>query len=264
MDFEVVSAPLPNIDKIDPDKAQVAAEVTVTGTAFKDTADNNVIFYQGPFPNFLNDVKVTGITSADKKTFKFKIPQLALGKYKMEVFFGSIIPSARSNAVDFEVIAAPSKKVFISSAKYNGNLGGLAGADQKCQKLADAVDQLKGKTFRAWLSSSTVAASVRIIHSNIPYKLMDGTTIADNWDDLTDGKLQNAINKNENGAQVPKENVWTNTNPDGTITNLNDDKTCKDWTSSLIGSLFGNLYVDSTWTSNGPCSSLYHLYCFEQ
>ncbi len=172
-----------------------------------------------------------------------------------------------------EVVAISSKKVFVSSAKYTGNLkgtaaNGLAGADNNCQRLAGVVPSLSGKNFKAWLSSSTIAARDRIIHSNLPYTLNDvlSTTVANNWNDLTDGTLQNPINKNENGVLVPQGNVWTNTNPDGTISNLNDDRTCRDWTSSSssIGSLFGTTAVDSTWTSNGPCSSFYYLYCFEQ
>ncbi len=158
---------------------------------------------------------------------------------------------------------ASSSTVFVSSLTYNGDLGGLAGAQQKCQALADAVPSLQGKKFRAWLSSSTIPAKDRIIHSNLPYELIDETKIANDWSDITDGTLQNPINKDEKGNPVAVENVWANTNPDGTIANLNDDKTCKDWTSSSIGSLFGNTAVDSTWTSNGPCSSLYYLYCFE-
>jgi cysteine-rich repeat protein len=45
-----------------------------------------------------------------------------------------------------------SKKVFVSSQMYDGNLGGLAGADAKCQALADAAN-LTG-TYMAWISTN--------------------------------------------------------------------------------------------------------------
>ena len=51
------------------------------------------------------------------------------------------------------------KRAFVTSQLYNGNMGGLAGADARCQGLADAVG-LPG-TYRAWLSSATESPSTR-------------------------------------------------------------------------------------------------------
>ena len=51
------------------------------------------------------------------------------------------------------------KKVFISSQTYVGNLGGLAGADQLCQRLASTAG-LTG-TFKAFLSSSNSTPATR-------------------------------------------------------------------------------------------------------
>src|SRR5207248_2675590 len=42
------------------------------------------------------------------------------------------------------------KRVFVTSVMYDGNLGGLAGADAKCQARATAAS-LSG-TYKAWLS----------------------------------------------------------------------------------------------------------------
>src|SRR6185369_16979862 len=49
--------------------------------------------------------------------------------------------------------------VFLSSATYNGNMGGYAGADAKCQALAAAVPALAPKTFAAWISTSASSPS---------------------------------------------------------------------------------------------------------
>ena len=41
---------------------------------------------------------------------------------------------------------------FVTSTTHSGNLGGLAGADAECQRLATAVDA-GGRTWRAYLST---------------------------------------------------------------------------------------------------------------
>src|SRR5438045_3087614 len=58
--------------------------------------------------------------------------------------------------------AAPGPKpklVFVTSTAYVGNLGGLQGADMKCQARA-AAGRLRG-TFLAWLSGTTGARPCR-------------------------------------------------------------------------------------------------------
>ncbi len=45
------------------------------------------------------------------------------------------------------------KTVFVTSATFNGNLGGLTGADEKCQTEADGpVSIVPSGTYLAWLS----------------------------------------------------------------------------------------------------------------
>src|SRR5438067_1391069 len=96
----------------------------------------------------------------------------------------------------------PNKVVFVTSQIYTAALGGLAGADAKCQSLATGAG-LTG-TYKAWLSSSSVDARDRLTHSAIPYVLSDRTTVvADNWSDLVDGSLKHAIDKTETGAAGP-------------------------------------------------------------
>src|SRR4051812_38795722 len=86
--------------------------------------------------------------------------------------------------------------VFVTSIQQNGNLGGLAGADAICQTRASFAG-LPG-TYRAWLSTTAVDAEARFFHSTSPYVLTDGTTVvANNWDDLVDGTLAEAITMTE-------------------------------------------------------------------
>jgi hypothetical protein len=134
-----------------------------------------------------------------------------------------------------------------------GNLGGLAGADAHCQRLAEAAGA-GGREWRAYLSSaaapgqSPVNARDRI--GTGPWYNARGTLIAWNVADLH-GDIQrdrNAINKefalNERGEQVrgrgdtPNEHdILTGSDshgrlPIGSVANT----TCSNWTSNGAGS----------------------------
>jgi len=160
--------------------------------------------------------------------------------------------------------------VFVTKERYQGNLGGLAGADAECQAAAGAAE-LPGTDWTAWLSTSddeeTETPGINAI-DRIPdgqYRLVDGTTqVADDKADLTDGVLKAAINLNEDGQLQPGF-VWTGTegNGNGTLNN------CNAWTdnSSAFGGDRGlTEVIDSQWTqliaAPALCSERYHLYCF--
>jgi hypothetical protein len=156
--------------------------------------------------------------------------------------------------------------VFVTSALYNGNLGGIAGADAKCMTRAAAAG-LPG-TFRAWISTTTTSPSATFTHYTLPYKLVDGTTIANNWADLTDGTLLARINKTETGAPVSNESaVWTNTKANGSQEGGTYD--CSGWTTTSGQGYTGvTEEADSNWTSwvygQYACSVTIPLYCFQQ
>lgn len=170
-------------------------------------------------------------------------------------------------AEDAVAVAAlpPPKQVFVSSETYDGNLGGLPGADAKCQTLATAAG-LTG-TFKAWLSTGTTTATSRLTHSDGPYALVDNTKIANNWSDLTDGSLLHAIDQDENGDTSTAIAIWTGTTPTGDKSTPN----CLGWTFNTDSSKSGRtgtLAADQTWTDNNAtekkCNSLQNLYCIEQ
>jgi hypothetical protein len=129
-----------------------------------------------------------------------------------------------------------------SSNEKGGNLGGLAGADQVCQSLAKAAGA-GGKTWRAYLSTSTVDAKSRI--GNGPWYNYKGELIAQNVADLhtaDKNKISGETALTEKGtapnylkmvdgkaapvAQPLQHDILTGTNEDGT---KNAD-TCRDWT----------------------------------
>ncbi len=161
------------------------------------------------------------------------------------------------------------KIVFVTSLTYNGNLNGLSGADGKCQSLAQ-IENLTG-TFKAWLSSGGTSAKDRLTHNTGPYVLPDGTVIAKNWNDLTNGNLKANINVAENSNPVGgSPYAWTYTTTSGGP--VGDGNNCNNWTTTgnVLSTKDGrrglNTSSSSGWTEAGysDCRNDSHLYCFEQ
>lgn len=169
-----------------------------------------------------------------------------------------------SSSVTLEVQLSP-KRVFITSTKYTGNLGGLSGADNKCQGRATSTGL--GGTWKAWLSDGVTSVLSRQSQSTGSYRLMNGITVANNWKDLTDGTLTKSININELGSWVPSADgiVWTNTTASGTRASTTSH--CSNWTSIEGLGFYGVSGITySAWTQgrNSNCSNAHRLYCFEQ
>lgn len=157
--------------------------------------------------------------------------------------------------------------VFLSSTIHTPNFGGLSGADAICQDLASAAG-LPG-TYKAWLSDGTSSVSSRFRPSSGPYRLVNGATIANNWDDLRDGSLLAGIKVTETGGDYGSQvSVWTGTTTTGSAT----AEHCKNWSTVASDStgIYGLAYAtDAQWTQFGPplmCrpSSPLHFYCFQQ
>ena len=163
-------------------------------------------------------------------------------------------------------------RVFVSSAEYQGDLGGVAGADAKCQTLATNAGL--GGTWMAWISDnngSSAPTNRFTTKSALPYVKVDGTKVADSWADLTDGSLDSPIDRYETGAPAMGENdVWSNTTPSGA--KKPGDYECYDWTDNgdepdsngQIGSLMA---VNGGWSDvnqTRDCNNNKRIYCFEQ
>ncbi len=186
----------------------------------------------------------------------------------IEVNSDAICELACAMGVDIVFCTCPTKTVFATSTAQNGNLGGMTGADALCQSLANAAS-LEG-TYLAWLSDSTGSPITRFTQATVPYVRVDGTVIADDWADLTDGDIQAPINIDETGAIV-SGNAWSNTDPDGSKTAK--DISCADWTRTFFvpgapetGFVGNTIQTNGTWTLDviGLCPGAARLYCFEQ
>jgi hypothetical protein len=161
--------------------------------------------------------------------------------------------------------------VFVSSSGQNGNLGGLDGADEICQRLASAPAANLPGTYRAWLSDVSGSPSTRFQQSAQPYRRADGVIVADNWTDLTDGTLDNPINVTETGELIGSDSfiAWSNTAGNGTSKTTDED--CNDWTAdtnAFRGRQGGNHNSDVGWTDLEPANfcndPIMRLYCFQQ
>ncbi|WP_299640243.1 hypothetical protein [Devosia sp.] len=146
------------------------------------------------------------------------------------------------------VIAAPAlaqdvaaMTFFVTSAGPGdgANLGGLAGADAHCQKLAEAAGST-GKTWKAYLSAEGVNARDRIGAG--PWQNFNGdviaTDVANLHSDANNLTKQTALSETGaitkgRGDQPNQHDILTGSNADGTLAT---GMTCGDWTLNGEGS----------------------------
>lgn len=138
---------------------------------------------------------------------------------------------------------------FITSAGPGdgANLGGLAGADQHCEMLAEAVGA-GDLTWRAYLSTGAsgnmAAVNARDRIGSGPWYNAEGVQIAANVRDLHG---ENNLNKetalNERGQVVNgrgdtpnRHDILTGSRLDGTAFTDQEDHTCSNWTNDGEGS----------------------------
>ena len=163
------------------------------------------------------------------------------------------------------------KTVFVTSATFKGNLGGLTGADGKCQAEADSPASIvPSGTYLAWLSDGIDSPDTRFTKTAHPYMLPDGTKIAEDFTDLTDGSILHAINIDPTGEPLSFDMFWTGTNPDGTTADYT--LTCDGWTADPLVNFYGMAgqtnVVSSMWSSrwgSASCGNIKNrLACFQQ
>ena len=186
-----------------------------------------------------------------------------------------------------------SRCVFVTSQIYYPTFGGVEGGDKICNDLAKASG-LPG-TYKAWLSGfdSThklaINVSDRLEHSTLPYKLVTGEIVANNWQELTTKPLLHAININEKGQKVTPRWVWTGSMPNGartpaTLGAVSPD--CSNWNARYaccascgwndstnndprgFNPVTGENIMPPSWggeiNARLGCDQQYHLYCFQQ
>jgi hypothetical protein len=139
---------------------------------------------------------------------------------------------------------------FITSIGIgNGaNLGGLAGADNYCQTLAQAAGA-GAKTWHAYLSTQAAdgkpAVNARDRIGKGPWQNSKGIVVAKDVTELHSAAnnltKQTALTEkgdvsNGRGDTPNRHDILTGSQPDGTAFAAGEDRTCKNWTSSTQGS----------------------------
>ena len=129
---------------------------------------------------------------------------------------------------------------FITSVGrgFGGNLGGLAGADDHCRRLAESVGR-GNHTWRAYLSAPATSTQP-VIHARDrigkgPWANAAGMQIAANVQELhsAENLLGRDNSLTERGTMVApnRHDILTGSNPDGTLAVGPADTTCAGWTS---------------------------------
>ena len=176
-------------------------------------------------------------------------------------------PCAARNACTSGVCTPTTRRVFVSSSFVSAVLGANPemAADARCQSFATAASL--GGTWRAWLSGSTSSPSTRFTRSAVPYVKLDGTIVANDWADLTDGSLRAAINIDELGAPQLAYEAWTGTTSSGTL----QSAACANWSSAAFAArpfaAVGSASTGGSWTNVflQTCERTnVRLLCFEQ
>jgi hypothetical protein len=136
-------------------------------------------------------------------------------------------------------------RFFITSKGLGkgGDLGGLAGADARCQALAEAQGAGDHR-WRAYLSTqasgAAPAVNARDRIGGGPWYNADGDLIAQNLAQLQGAmsKLdkETAVTEAADEVSADEHEILTGSRPDGTAFPVGTDRTCGNWTSSSTGS----------------------------
>jgi hypothetical protein len=147
--------------------------------------------------------------------------------------------------------------VFATSTTQNGNLGGLAGADQLCATRASAAG-LTGN-YVAWLSTSSVDAIDRLGGAS-GWVRPDGKPFAN----TPLSAIYYPIRQDEFGNELWGRQVFTGTDRNGT---KETGSMCSDWAANTgRGRSGGTNVTHVSWTDHyggdDACSYEQSIYCF--
>ena len=170
--------------------------------------------------------------------------------------------------------------VFVTKDAFTGDLGGVAGADAKCQEAAKLGGLLPWAsddfTYKAWIADPDCPPKHRFPHSSRPYRRTDGIEMALNYDDLVDGTII-AANVCTEGWEYYLDvdlPVWTAVTPDGSNGSNLASTTCNFWTIQgdfFFGSIGNGRFLHGGWTQwilggdwvGRGCHRPAHLYCVQ-
>jgi hypothetical protein len=146
---------------------------------------------------------------------------------------------------------------FVTAEAFTGDLGGLVGADQKCNSAASAVGLRGSGNYRALLGTALASNAVGRIEMGQGWQTTDGTSVANVRADFASGQLLNPVNVAENKVRFSKDaEVWGG----------NSQSNCADWTM-VSGGLGMIGFVETVFPLENPsslgCERRAHLLCVE-
>ncbi|MBL4664452.1 MAG: DUF1554 domain-containing protein [Nitrospinaceae bacterium] len=215
----------------------------------------------------VSTLKTLGPTVKFKIIINYAVPLPTSGDQTVQFWVKCVVPSLPT--VEGQEIFSR-KVVFLTSESYNGNLGGLAGADQKCQTLADSPASIAPPgTYKAWISAGNQTPLTRFTRSPLPY-ITNGSNeiIAVNFKQLATSYHNAFISRDEKGNQLARLDAWTGTRSSGEAARDN----CNNWTTNET-TRYGQYGLDDAgafkwvrWSSyrTGLCYLHHGLYCVQQ
>lgn|GEM_PF-3387660 len=244
----------PTLTSFTPTSGPINSTVTITGTNFSSSATSNVVKFNGT---------VATVTTATSTQLTVTVPTgTTTGKISIEVS-GQLVTST----TDFTIACNPCR-IFITATTSNGNLGGVTGAQAKCD--ADANKPTTG-TFKVYLKASNGTSSGNIV-KGVKYTRVDGTVIVNSAyanGYLVDPELFTSTHVTSPISSSTLSTAWIGYS--GTATGGN----CLNWTSASALNAGAGLYIRAGIAYNqdqigdgdvlgGNCSSSRSLICIEQ
>lgn len=212
------------------------------------TSGTLVTTFNGPFSgNQTNNYTYSSLNKSSSYSFR-----LCAYDSSSRVILESTLQNIRPKYGD--------RVVFVTSTTYNGNLGGISGADAKCAVRAAAASL--GGIYKAFASISSISMKNRF-----PVKGADvvrnraGQTVATGSTLWINSGVTNAVGYDEFGNSR-SGNVWTGTSDFGAQLGYN----CSNWTtssSSLYGAMGNSGQTNNYWTymSSYNCNNSLSIYC---
>lgn len=157
------------------------------------------------------------------------------------------------------------KRVFVTQAAFTGDLGGVAGADAKCQAAGNAF--IPGRQWKAWLSAAKDSVKARFPpNSSSEYVTGFNLTVAVGWPSFASATHLSRIMDEMHQPPPGNDDTWTGTQPNGDAMGVGSD--CNGWTSAdaTANGVTGNAEATGEkWTNAEArdCSQEAHLYCVE-
>jgi hypothetical protein len=170
--------------------------------------------------------------------------------------------------------------LFITGEMWKGDLGGVSGADLKCQAAAKSSGLPNPTRFRSWLSDDFQSPAERFEawDSPVPVILVGGVLVAADLGELAEFGPLTGISRTPVGQVLVNRLVHTNTSAFGEIFSVTDH--CDGWTSASAqlearrgynalaieeGPDWQDWQAERWWTSfkSHGCDVPAHLYCID-